>query len=117
MGTSSSPSSAGTAHAAAQSRPPHAQPLAASLPLQLRHHRRRRCAFTGQEPRRRGEENFHRIAEILSHGRNPMLIDIGAASTTAEFASTSYHIIHVEPNSIDKSDLDMAVAMAKPPLG
>ncbi|KAF0919698.1 hypothetical protein E2562_030946 [Oryza meyeriana var. granulata] len=59
------------------------------------------------------DENCRRIAEILSYGRNPMLTGVGAASTNDDFAAASpYHIIHIEPNSINKSDLGVAATMA-----
>ncbi|KAF0889657.1 hypothetical protein E2562_030138 [Oryza meyeriana var. granulata] len=65
-----------------------------------------------------GEENCRRIAEILSRGRNPMLVGVGAASAADDFAAASpYRIIHVEPNSIDKSDLGVAAAMASATSG
>ncbi|KAF0897013.1 hypothetical protein E2562_031313 [Oryza meyeriana var. granulata] len=60
-----------------------------------------------------GEENCRRIVEILSYGRNPMLVDVGAASTTDDFAAIfPYHIIHVEPNSINKSSLGVVATIA-----
>ncbi|KAF0908487.1 hypothetical protein E2562_025449 [Oryza meyeriana var. granulata] len=60
-----------------------------------------------------GEENCHRIAEILSRGHNPMLVGVGAASVANDFAAASpYHIIHVEPNSINKLDLGVMATMA-----
>ncbi|KAF0895650.1 hypothetical protein E2562_013937 [Oryza meyeriana var. granulata] len=47
-----------------------------------------------------------------------MLIGVGAAFADDDFAATSpYHIIHVEPNSINKSDLGMAVTMANTTSG
>ncbi|KAF0901765.1 hypothetical protein E2562_006230 [Oryza meyeriana var. granulata] len=65
-----------------------------------------------------GEENCCRITEILSRGRNPMLVSVGAASATDNFAAASpYHIIHVEPNSINKSDLGVAATMASTTSG
>ncbi|KAF0888087.1 hypothetical protein E2562_010796 [Oryza meyeriana var. granulata] len=58
------------------------------------------------------EENCRPIIEILSRGRNPMLVGVGAAFTDDDFAAASlYRIIHIEPNSIDKLDLGVAVAM------
>ncbi|KAF0913589.1 hypothetical protein E2562_023302 [Oryza meyeriana var. granulata] len=60
-----------------------------------------------------GEENCRRIIEILSRGRNPMLVSVGAASADDNFVAASpYRSIHVEPNSIDKSDLSVVAAMA-----
>ncbi|KAF0912999.1 hypothetical protein E2562_019797 [Oryza meyeriana var. granulata] len=60
-----------------------------------------------------GEENCRRVAEILSRGRNPMLVGVRAASATDDFAPASpYHIIHVEPNSTNKSDLGVAATIA-----
>uniref|UniRef100_J3N5C1 Clp R domain-containing protein n=1 Tax=Oryza brachyantha TaxID=4533 RepID=J3N5C1_ORYBR len=65
-----------------------------------------------------GEENCRRIAEILSRGRNPMLVGVGAASAADDFATASpYRIIHVEPNTIDKSDIGVAAAMASATTG
>ncbi|KAF0903698.1 hypothetical protein E2562_029070 [Oryza meyeriana var. granulata] len=50
-----------------------------------------------------GEENCCHIAKILSRGRNPMLVSVKAASAADDFvAASSYHIIHIEPNSINK---------------
>ncbi|CAL4989919.1 unnamed protein product [Urochloa decumbens] len=44
-----------------------------------------------------GEDNRRRITEILSRGRNPMLVGVGAASAAADFAATSpYRILPVE---------------------
>uniref|UniRef100_A0A0E0MIN0 Clp R domain-containing protein n=1 Tax=Oryza punctata TaxID=4537 RepID=A0A0E0MIN0_ORYPU len=65
-----------------------------------------------------GEENCRRIAEILSRGRNPMLVGVGAASAADDFAAASpYRIIHVDPNTIDRSDLGVAAAMASATSG
>jgi hypothetical protein len=45
-----------------------------------------------------GEDNRRRITEILSRGRNPMLVGVGAASAAAEFATASpYRILPVGP--------------------
>ncbi|KAJ1273668.1 hypothetical protein BS78_05G002500 [Paspalum vaginatum] len=52
-------------------------------------------ALAGVAP---GEDNRRRIAEILSRGRNPMLVGVGAASAAADFAKASpYRIIPVGP--------------------
>ncbi|KAL6905970.1 hypothetical protein ACP4OV_003571 [Aristida adscensionis] len=60
-----------------------------------------------------GEENCRRIAEILSRGRNPMLVGVGAAAAAAEFAASSpYRILAVGPASIDHAELVAAAAAA-----
>uniref|UniRef100_A0A0D9XVW2 Clp R domain-containing protein n=1 Tax=Leersia perrieri TaxID=77586 RepID=A0A0D9XVW2_9ORYZ len=60
-----------------------------------------------------GEENCRRIAEILSRGRNPMLVGVGAAAAADDFAGASpYRILHVDPSSIERSDIGVAAAMA-----
>ncbi|KAL6870565.1 hypothetical protein ACP4OV_014413 [Aristida adscensionis] len=60
-----------------------------------------------------GEENCRRIAEILSRGRNPMLVGVGAASAAADFAAASpYRILPVRPASVDHTELAMAAATA-----
>ncbi|KAL5219734.1 hypothetical protein ABZP36_024447 [Zizania latifolia] len=60
-----------------------------------------------------GEENCRRIGDILSRGRNPMLVGVGAASAAADFAAASpYRILPVGPNSIEQSELGVAAAMA-----
>ncbi|KAF0917059.1 hypothetical protein E2562_016356 [Oryza meyeriana var. granulata] len=47
-----------------------------------------------------------------------MLVGVEAASADNDFTAASpYHIIHVEPNSIYKSDLGLAVAMASATSG
>nr|CAB3488812.1 unnamed protein product [Digitaria exilis] len=61
------------------------------------------AALAGAVP---GEDNRRRIAEILSRGRNPMLVGGGAASAAADFANTSpYRIIPVGPTPINQTDL------------
>ncbi|CAN6327544.1 unnamed protein product [Urochloa humidicola] len=43
-----------------------------------------------------GEDNRRRITDILSRGRNPMLVGVGAASAAADFAAASpYRILPV----------------------
>ncbi|KAL6640647.1 hypothetical protein ACP70R_021770 [Stipagrostis hirtigluma subsp. patula] len=60
-----------------------------------------------------GEDNCRRIAEILSRGRNPMLVGVGAAAAAADFAASSpYRVLHVGPSSVDHTDLAMAAATA-----
>ncbi|KAJ1264441.1 hypothetical protein BS78_08G001300 [Paspalum vaginatum] len=57
-----------------------------------------------------GEDNRRRIAEILSRGRNPMLVGVGAASAAADFAKASpYRIIPVDHHT------DLAVAAPTTP--
>jgi hypothetical protein len=62
-----------------------------------------------------GDENARRIADILSRGRNPMLVGVGAASAAAEFAaeaSSPYRILHLGPNSINQQSDDHHAAVA-----
>ncbi|RLM58386.1 uncharacterized protein C2845_PM18G13450 [Panicum miliaceum] len=63
-------------------------------------------ALAGAAP---GENNHHRITEILSRGRNPMLVGVGAASAAQDFARTSpYRILPVGPTSVNQTDLAVA---------
>ena len=63
-------------------------------------------ALAGAAP---GENNHHRITEILSRGRNPMLVGVGAASAADDFARTSpYRILPVGPTSVNQMDLAVA---------
>jgi len=63
-------------------------------------------ALAGAAP---GENNHHRITEILSRGRNPMLVGVGAASAADDFARTSpYRILPVGPTSVNQMDLAAA---------
>jgi hypothetical protein len=62
-----------------------------------------------------GDENSRRIADILSRGRNPMLVGVGAASAAAGFAaeaSSPYRIIHLGPDSINQQSDDLRAAVA-----
>ncbi|RCV36692.1 hypothetical protein SETIT_8G002600v2 [Setaria italica] len=57
------------------------------------------AAVAGAAP---GEDNRRRITEILSRGRNPMLVGVGAASAAADFATASpYRILPVGPTPIN----------------
>ncbi|XP_062203644.1 protein DWARF 53-like [Phragmites australis] len=63
-----------------------------------------------------GEENCRRIAEILSRGRNPMLVGVGAASAAADFAAASpYRILPVGPTSINQMEIGVAAATTTSP--
>jgi hypothetical protein len=47
-----------------------------------------------------GDDNRRRITEVLSRGRNPMLVGVGAASAAADFATASpYRILPVGPTA------------------
>jgi hypothetical protein len=55
------------------------------------------------------------FGDILSRGRNPMLVGVGAASAAAEFAakaSSPYRILHLGPNSINQQADDLHAAVA-----
>ncbi|KAG8089322.1 hypothetical protein GUJ93_ZPchr0011g28391 [Zizania palustris] len=64
------------------------------------------------------EENCRRIGEILSRGRNPMLVGVGAASAASDFTTASpYRILPVGPNTIEQSQHGVAAAMVSATSG
>ncbi|XP_062202902.1 protein DWARF 53-like [Phragmites australis] len=102
-------------------RPAPPMPLFGRLPMRTRPPPLFLCSFAAADDADvhshagagAGEENCRRIAEILSRGRNPMLVGVGAASAVADFATASpYRILPVGPTSVDHTNLGMAAATA-----
>ncbi|KAL5204739.1 hypothetical protein ABZP36_009610 [Zizania latifolia] len=109
-------------------RPAPPMPLLGSLPTRSRPPPLFLCSFASGDDASvpspagnlagAGEENRRRIGEILSRGRNPMLVGVGAASAASDFTAASpYRILPVGPNTIEQSQHGVAAAMASATSG